>query len=94
MTEPLNPLRPTLAEGTWFTRDARFLAAPYLFGKHRRAGHWLIEFHPFGSSPNGVVLRVTAADREHAQQVVDQITWALTDGARPAISATPTKGIL
>lgn len=94
MTEPLNPLRPTLAEGVWTTKDRRFFVAPYRPGS-QHAGFWLVDCYITGHyrPPTGGI-RIWAADREHAQQVVDQVTWAMTAGARPAISATPRKGIL
>lgn len=94
MTEPLNPLRPTLAEGVWTTTDRRFFVCPYRPGSIF-AGFWLVECHiPGHYRPPTGGIRVRAADRDHAQQVVDQITWAMTAGARPAITTTPTKGIL
>ncbi|WP_280246286.1 hypothetical protein [Nocardia abscessus] len=69
--------------GVWTTGDGRFLAAPFA-KRNRRAGRWTVEYWAAGileDTPRPTV-KLVAADREHVQQVIDQITWAMTDGAR------------
>ncbi|MEU1550227.1 hypothetical protein [Nocardia sp. NPDC005745] len=82
---PLTALRRASLPGVWTTGDKRFLAAPYA-KRNTRAGRWTVEYWARGvleDTPRPTV-KLVATDREHVQQLIDQITWATTDGARPA----------
>lgn len=78
-----NPLRPSLAPSVYRTRDNRFLAGPYLPDR-QKAGKWVVEYWPEGIDIDATPpLPVDANNLEHAQQIVDLITWAISDdGAR------------
>lgn len=78
-----NRLQQTLVPNVWGTEDQRFLVGPYLPSRDKE-GKWAVEFWADGIyAPNSTTtVLVDAADKEHAQQIVELITWATGDGAR------------
>lgn len=73
-------LRPTLVDGVWHTRDQRFLA-----GEYRPLGRgWAVDYWPTGLYTPGHTgpVRLTATDLAHAQQLIDWVVWAETEGTQ------------
>ncbi|AXK88853.1 hypothetical protein SAMN05421776_105361 [Nocardia farcinica] len=78
ITHDATRLRPTLSTQVWHACNHRYTVSRYLPGTPRY-GLWCLD------TPDG---RVAVFSLEHAQQAIDQIEWALTDGARPAEPVT------
>ncbi|MBF6277049.1 hypothetical protein [Nocardia nova] len=88
----INPLGPSLVpdSGTVETADRRFVAGPFFHS--RDTGPWAVDLYdpPLTAGLDARrVVTLTATGREHAQQIVDLVTWALGAGARTseAVSA-------
>lgn len=73
-------LTPTSVAGVWHTPDHRFLTGPF-----PHLDVWALDYWPTGLYTPGHSgpVRITADNLAHAQQLIDWICWAETQGTYP-----------
>lgn len=83
-TVPTNPLLPAIIpdNGVVQTEDGHFLAGPFFHS--RDIGPWAVDLYdpPLNDPAARRVLTLEVDSRDHAQAMVDLMTWALGAGAR------------
>lgn len=87
---PHNPLLPAIIpdHGVVQTEDGHFLAGPFFHS--RDIGPWAVDLYdpPLNDPAARLVLTLEVDSRDHAQAMVDLMTWALGAGARTSDGQT------